>query len=226
MSIYGSYDPLTHEGTMRIVYRNDSSGTIHEARAIAAITEDSIKYLAPSGDSVHNNVLRDYVPDPYGQVISIPPGDSAIIAQYFTLDTAWNFNKCMIVAWLQNDSMTADSNKPVYQGGKKPVSELDQSVWEGSTARLDRQCRAMPNPCRNGTRFGFTLDAGKHYTIGIFDILGRKIREIAGSSQATGNLVFWDCRDDDQAAVPAGVYLYRIVSDPGASALSGKVIVR
>ena len=211
---------------MRVVYRNDSTGSIHEARAITLLTEDSIIYHAPSGDSVHNNVARDYVPDPYGQIISLPPGDSAIIAQYFTLDTAWNFNKCMIVAWLQNDSLTADSVKPIYQGGKKLVSELDQSIWEESSARTDRQCRAFPNPCRNSTRFAFTLDAGRHYKIGVFDIQGRKIREIAGSSKTPETLVTWDCRDDKKGSIRPGVYFYRIMCDPMSPAISGKVIVR
>jgi hypothetical protein len=211
---------------VRVVYRNDSAGTIHEARAIALITEDSIKYHAPSGDSTHNNVARDYLPDPYGQIISLPPGDSAVISQYFTVDTSWNVSKCMINTWLQNDSMTADSVKPIYQGGKKPISELEQYVWEESSVRADRQCRAIPNPCRNGTRFAFTLDAGRHYKIGIFDIQGRKIREISGLSKIPETLVTWDCRDDKNGSVRPGVYFYRIVSDPMSPVISGKVIVR
>jgi hypothetical protein len=211
---------------MRIVYRNDSAGTIHQARAISLITEDSIRYLAPSGDSIHNNVARDYVPDPYGQIISLLTGDSAIIAQYFTVDTAWNFNKCMLVTWLQNDSMTADSVKPIYQGGKKMISELDQSIWEGSTARADRLCRAVPNPCHNGTIFAFTLGTNRRYQIRIFDIQGRKIREITGSSKASENLVFWDCRNNKGEKVRSGVYLYLISGDPADPALPGKVIVQ
>lgn len=213
---------------MRIVYRNDSAGTIHQARAISLITEDSIKYHAPSGDSVHNNVARDYVPDPYGQIISLPPGDSAILAQYFTLDTAWNFNKCMIVTWLQNDSMTADSNKPIYQGAKRLISELDQSIWEESTARADRQSRAVPNPCRRniGTRLNFALTAGEAYQIAIFDIQGRRIRKISGSSKTPENRVFWDCRNDKGELVRSGIYFYLISSGPADPALPGKVIVQ
>ncbi len=227
ITIYGSYDSLTRNGTMRIVYRNDSTGTIRQARTITAITEDSIIFHAPSGDSIHNNVARDYVPDPGGQVFSIPAGDSAVIAQYFTVDTAWDVSKCMIVTWLQDDNMTADSVKPIYQGSKKLISALEPyAICEESPMKIDRQCRVSPNPCRNGTRFGFILNAGQHYTIGIFDIQGRKIKEIAGSSRATENYVYWDCRDDNHESVRSGVYFYRIASDPMSPAPCGKIIVR
>jgi hypothetical protein len=224
--ISGSYDPLTRNGTMRVVYRNDSTGTIHEARAIALITEDSIRHLAPSGDSMFNNVARDYVPDPYGQIISIPPGDSAVISQYFTADTSWNVSQCMINTWLQNDSMTADSIMPVYQGAKKKVSELDQFVWEESAKPMKPLTSAFPNPCHDATRFAFSLGSGVRYIIGIYDIQGRKVREIHGASKPEGNLVPWDCRDGQTRSVRPGVYFYRIVSDPMSPAISGKVIVR
>jgi len=229
ISISGTYDPVTRNGTMKLVYRNDSTGIIHQARAIAAITEDSIILYAPSGDSVHNNVLRDYVPDPGGQIFSIPPGDSAVIAQYFTLDTAWNVNKCMIVTWLQNDNMTADSNKPIYQGCKKLVSELDQFGIGGQTeVRISRLSSAAPNPCRsnNGTRINFILEAGMPYEIAIFDIQGRRIRKIGGISEGLENRVLWDCRNNKGEIVRAGIYFYRISSDHGISATGGKVIVR
>lgn len=229
IKISGSYDPVTRNGTMRVVYRNDSTGTIHQARAITAITEDSIEYYAPSGDSMYNNVARDYVPDPDGQVFSIPAGDSAIISQYFTLDTAWNFDKCMIVTWLQSDVWTADSNKPIYQGCKKPVSELDQfAIGEQVSNGLDLRTSAMPNPCtdRSGTRFVFDLAAGTQYKIGIFDIQGRRLRKISGISEGLENRVLWDCRNDKGEIVRTGIYFYRISSDHGVSASGGKVIVR
>lgn len=226
--ISGSYDPATRAGTVKVVYRNDSTGIITQARAIVAITEDSIRWIAPSGDSVHNNVARDYVPDPDGQVFSIPAGDSAIIAQYFTLDSAWNFDRCLIVTWLQSDLWTADSNKPVYQGSKKPVSELDQfAAAEQELTGLGRSTTTAPNPCsvHRGTRFNFILDRGEPYRIAVFDIQGRKIREIPGIAKSRDNRIFWDCRDDNGARVGSGVYLYRITGRRGLPA-SGKLIVK
>lgn len=224
--ISGSYDPLTRNGTMRVVYRNDSAGTIHQARAIALITEDSIRYLAPSGDSMFNNVARDYVPDPSGQIISLPAGDSAIIAQYFTVDTSWNVSRLMIATWLQSDIMTADSVMPVYQAAKKKVSELEQFVWEDTPAKAEPMNRAFPNPCHDGTRLAFSLGSGVPYVIDIYDIQGRKVREMAGTSKAGETVVRWDCRDDMSRPVRPGVYLYRIAGDPMSPAQSGKLIVR
>ncbi len=167
--ISGSYDPVTRNGTMKLVYRNDSTGIIHQARAITVITEDSIIYHAPSGDSVHNNVARDYVPDPEGQIFSIPAGDSAVIAQYFTLDTAWNFDKCMIVTWLQNDNMTADSTKPICQGAKKLISELDQY---GTGEEISRSTKTQNT---SSTIFRGALQLPKGKNCKVFDIMGRVV---------------------------------------------------
>ncbi len=71
---------------------------------------------------------------------------------------------------------------------------------------------AMPNPARESTRFHYRVGAGiESVEIQIVDLLGRPIRTFSGSTFAgTDNIVEWDLRGVDGAAVAPGVYLVRL----------------
>jgi flagellar hook assembly protein FlgD len=84
----------------------------------------------------------------------------------------------------------------------------------------------VPNPCHGGTSFAFTGVGATRFRLSIYDIQGRKVREMAGTSKAGETVVNWDCRDDMSRPVSPGVYLYRIAGDPMSPPMSGKVIVR
>lgn len=222
ITISGDYTPLTRTGIIYVKFRNDSTATIN-GRVIFIITEDSLYYAAPNLDSMHNHVARDYIPTQVGQTVSIAPGDSVTLSQSFTIQPAWNVNRCEIVTWIQNNIMQSDSTKEIWQGGMIKVTEL--SIEENNTKKISsaKVC-ATPNPCTGETKFSFNLPEGTEYSIRIFDILGRQIRILNDVSKRDNEPVKWNLRDDQGVRVSAGVYLYRIESP--LINTTGKVVVR
>jgi len=71
---------------------------------------------------------------------------------------------------------------------------------------------AMPNPARESTRFHYRVGAGiESVEIQVVDLLGRLVRTFSGSTFAgTDNIVEWDLKGVDGAAVAPGVYLARV----------------
>ena len=71
--------------------------------------------------------------------------------------------------------------------------------------------RGVPNPARGETALEFTLPAGATIELVIFDLAGRRVREIARGPQAAGtHRLRWDGRDARGRTVPPGVYLGRL----------------
>ena len=73
---------------------------------------------------------------------------------------------------------------------------------------------ALPNPSRSHTALQFVLPRdGATYTLGLYDIRGRLVREWTGEA-AGGRLVEvrWDGSDGQGTSAPAGIYFVRLRS--------------
>jgi hypothetical protein len=70
-----------------------------------------------------------------------------------------------------------------------------------------------PNPVRTSTQLAYTLPAGGgDVTLDVFDLQGRKVKNLVDGYQAAGNhFETWDGRSDDGVRMPAGVYFARLV---------------
>lgn len=76
------------------------------------------------------------------------------------------------------------------------------SVWLGP---------ASPNPFRETTSFRFGLPHGARVTLAVFDVGGRKVRDLAsGWMPAGSHSVSWDGRDESGRALPSALYVYRL----------------
>jgi hypothetical protein len=221
ITMWGDYTPSTGEGTVNVHLQNDSTATI-DGRVVVVITEDSLYYMAPNGVEWHNHVSRDYLPDHNGTLVSIPAGGYAIITEPFTIDPVWNDNYCTILAWIQDDTMQADSTKEIWQGGMKDVTEL--ALEEVDIELKSIQLVLAPNPCIDQTRFFFSLPAGLKYTLNIYDVSGRRVREFKGVSSGEHSVVEWDVRDSDAQTLGSGVYFYGFTSLLAKEC--GKIVVR
>lgn len=84
---------------------------------------------------------------------------------------------------------------------------------------------AWPNPVRDGAHIAFALPqaAVAHASLGVFDALGRRVRELPGPFVAGANSVAWDGNDDAGHTLRSGLYFYRI--DAGDVHLSHRVVV-
>lgn len=106
---------------------------------------------------------------------------------------------------------------PVYlgganQGGYPPVGAgisdpaLEQAPGLGEVS-------SAPNPFRGETVIRFTLGAGGEARLRIFDLAGRRVREIAHrAGQAGYQALEWDGRDDAGKPLASGVYFYQLAA--------------
>jgi hypothetical protein len=75
-----------------------------------------------------------------------------------------------------------------------------------------------PNPVIAGnitktlqTAFRFVLPQASRVALSLFDALGRQVRVLANADFPAGdNILFWDGRAETGAALPAGIYFYRL----------------
>jgi hypothetical protein len=87
----------------------------------------------------------------------------------------------------------------------------------GSAAGLVPSMQIAPNPFSGGTDLRFALRAGSEVRVEIVDPLGRAVRSLVRRSYGVGTYVErWDGRDDAGVAVPAGLYVARLVSETGS----------
>jgi len=90
---------------------------------------------------------------------------------------------------------------PVLNSAPNPVAR-----------RLD--VRSAPNPFASRTTLAFELDRAAPVALDIFDLGGRRVRQLVrGVQPAGGHSVTWDGRDGGGVRLPNGVYLARIDAD-------------
>ena len=72
-----------------------------------------------------------------------------------------------------------------------------------------------PSPSRGAARISFTLEHPRQLRLAIHDLAGRRVRTLVpGAMRGAGaHSEQWDGRGDDGTALPAGVYLVRMVTD-------------
>jgi len=74
-----------------------------------------------------------------------------------------------------------------------------------------------PNPSRGATRFTFQLPERGAAHLAVFDLSGRRVRQLAGGVMAAGpHEAQWDGKDDRGAAVASGLYFARLETAAGA----------
>lgn len=86
--------------------------------------------------------------------------------------------------------------------------------------------RAYPNPFTNSVTIPFfTSNADGHVQIAVYDLMGRRIKDLVNNRFDPGyHETTWDGTDSQSSRVSQGVYLYQMMS--GGSRKIGRVIVR
>ncbi len=70
---------------------------------------------------------------------------------------------------------------------------------------------SFPNPFNSSTSIAFTLSSHGHAALTIYDITGRKVRELLSEELPAGaHRVVWDSCDDKGVTVSSGVYFARL----------------
>ncbi len=72
---------------------------------------------------------------------------------------------------------------------------------------------SQPNPSRGSNLIRFDLPEGVEVALEVLDIQGRRVRTLAKGAMPPGrHALEWDARDDSGRPLPAGIYLYRLVT--------------
>jgi hypothetical protein len=70
--------------------------------------------------------------------------------------------------------------------------------------------RPTPNPFTANMRFAYAVPMSQHVTIGIFDLAGRRVRDLVNGEQTAGQYqAVWDGLSDDGSHVTQGIYFLR-----------------
>jgi len=79
--------------------------------------------------------------------------------------------------------------------------------------------QSYPNPARTRATIKFTLPAATTAELEVYDLSGRRVATLfAGAAEAGEREVVWDLAAGDGAAVPPGVYVYRLRTPENAAA--------
>jgi len=89
------------------------------------------------------------------------------------------------------------------------LTTVDVADHEPAAASL-RHC-AVPNPSHGGVSIRFELPVPLSVTVTIFDVQGRRIRQLRMGTRGPGwQSSFWDGRDQSGRPQPSGTYFYRV----------------
>jgi Tol biopolymer transport system component len=81
-----------------------------------------------------------------------------------------------------------------------------------------------PNPFNPSTTISFSLPASGDVILSVYDITGRKVRELVNGPLGAGShSVAWDGRDERGKAVSSGVYISRLTR--GGNAVSRRMVL-
>lgn len=220
LTITGNYDPVNNNGSITASYQNDSSAAI-TARVYFVITEDSLYHVDPNGHAWHNNLCRDFLPTHIGEQFTVNPGQVINVNRDFVIDPSWVENRCRIVTWIQADAPSRNG----YQAGKVKLMDLVGIEENENEVAQNTRNALLNNPCAaHDVRFSLDMPLGTSYRIEIFDVIGRKIQTINGTTENDQEIVHCDLNKSDIGKVSSGVYLYRITSSELNT--TGKIIVK
>lgn len=105
-------------------------------------------------------------------------------------------------------------------GPDQPVAAINAEVEltaHGAVSSSRYVLRNHPNPFNPATEIHFVLPAGGHAELRIYDVAGRRVRDLSAGALAAGShAVRWDGRDERGHNVTSGVYLVRLMVDGSA----------
>lgn len=122
-----------------------------------------------------------------------------------------------------------DGDKAIELTDGKTLA-LNSGTYKISSSALPSEFalrQAVPNPFNAATEIAFELPVEARVNIEIFDISGRKVRQLADGEFNPGiHRKVWDGRTDNGGDLPTGIYFYRLMTDSGFSQTRRMVLVK
>jgi hypothetical protein len=132
-------------------------------------------------------------------------------------------------AWNPGDYRVVLRARSTYEHGAEASAELPVHLTTGGQPALPDRLTLLgnsPNPFNPETTIRFVVPVGprRDYTLRIYDVAGRLVRELASGQINPGmHDERWDGTNNNGATVGSGIYLYRI--SVGAETLRGKMVL-
>ena len=103
------------------------------------------------------------------------------------------------------------------QGGTLVASTYDENevvgVKDAPVGGEDVRIALAPNPFLGGTSIQFALGRAQDVDLGVFDLIGRRVRLLHRGRLAAGpHAIEWNGRDDGGRRAPAGLYFVRFLT--------------
>jgi hypothetical protein len=131
--------------------------------------------------------------------------------------------------WSAGAYRVAVHARSTYPHGSTSTVEMPITLASGGSPALPGRLTLLgnsPNPFNPVTTIRFAVPAGarRDYSVRVYDVAGRLVRELAAGQIGAGQHdVRWDGTDDHGAPVSSGVYLYRV--SVGRETLNGKMVL-
>jgi len=117
------FDTLSRTGTLTWMAKATDPISLGKLHLRIAITESDLHYTGSNGDPVHQQVMRDMVPDALGDTLTLTAaGDSVVRSTPFAVNSGWVLDNCEIVAFIQSDSI-------INPGRLRPVLQAVKSIF-------------------------------------------------------------------------------------------------
>jgi hypothetical protein len=204
IGIAGSYDSRGRRVILSISATATTEITWDDLRLQCVTVENGINWEAPNGLEIHNQVMRDMVPDSQGESFSISNGETVDFVKDFVLNSGLNADSCEFMVFVQ-----AYETKDVLQAGKIKLYELDRTGIHDEPGRLPAASGIdsnYPNPFNATTTIGYSLSEQSDVNIGIYNILGRHVTTIYDGVREAGDYsLIWNA-----SAFSSGVYFARL----------------
>lgn len=121
------------------------------------------------------------------------------------------------------DAISADLGIDLVFQGTPNVGKAGMDPAEPASLRTFLNS-GSPNPSTTGAKIEFGVDQRMHVSLGVFNIAGRRVRQLEDAALAAGTYEReWDGRDDRGRAVAAGVYFARL--EAGIKVISEKIVL-
>ena len=118
-------------------------------------------------------------------------------------------------------------NIRLFDAGAEPVDVQIGTSEESALALPERfeLYQNYPNPFNPATTIRFALATPVHVDLAVYNTTGQKVQTLVHGDLAAGlHTTHWDGQDDGGKAMPAGLYLCRMIIDHGAHVRINKMI--
>ncbi len=217
ITIGGSYESESRYVDLDISVTATDEITQSDLRLQCVTLENGIYWQAPNGLEIHNQTMRDMVPDGQGEAFSIENGQTVDFVRRVYVDEELNADSCEIVVFAQ-----AHQAREVLQASKVKIPDLIETMVDGGPGELPSALRlypSYPNPFNAKTKILYDLIEASEVTVEIYNVIGQQVVSLfSGIQQAGEHSIIWDA-----PGFPSGIYFARL--EAGGRSKSVKMVL-